>query len=212
MNDSEEDEDDEEDRNKRKKKKKFSGKTLIIHEADIDEEEDAPEEDEDDQIPDEITQQCLLPDVKSSNLWPVKCRIGEENQTALLLMRKYLPLKNNEKALQIKSVVVKEGDCSYIYIEAFKSNHVEAACEDIRSLNISNLQMVSIKKMTDILRVVNTTYGIKKGSWIRVKRGIYRDNLAKVEHCNVIQNMVTIKVIPRIDYTKKTWRIMWNIK
>ncbi len=159
--------------------------------------------DDGDQIPDEITQQSLLPDVKSPNLWPVKCRIGEEKQTALLLMRKYLALENNEKALQIKSVVVKEGDRGYIYIEAFKSNHVKAACEDIRSLNLSNLQMVPIKGMTDILRVVKTTFGIKKGSWVRIKRGIYRDDLAKVEQCDMVQNMATLKLIPRIDYTKK---------
>ncbi len=63
--------------------------------------------------------------------------------------------------------------------------------------------MVPIKGMTDILRVVKTTYGIKKGSWVRVKRGIYRDDLAKVEHCDTAQNMVTLKLIPRIDYTKK---------
>jgi transcription elongation factor SPT5 len=54
-------------------------------------------DDDDDQIPDEIIQQRLLPDVKSPNIWPVKCRIGEEKQTALLLMRKYLALENNEK-------------------------------------------------------------------------------------------------------------------
>lgn len=66
------------------------------------------------------------------------------------------------KALQIKSVVVKEGDRGYIYIEAFKSNNVKAACDDIRALNISNLQMVPIKGMTDILRVVKTACGIKK--------------------------------------------------
>ena len=107
------------------------------------------------------------------------------------------------KALQIKSVVVKEGDRGYIYIEAFKSNHVKAACEDIRSVNVSNLQMVPIKGMTDILRVVKTADGIKKGSWVRVKRGIYRDDLAKVEQCDKIQNMVTLKLIRRIDYTRK---------
>jgi transcription elongation factor SPT5 len=55
------------------------------------------EYDDDDQVSDEITQQSLLPDVKSTNLWPVRCRIGEEKQTALLLMRKYLALENNEK-------------------------------------------------------------------------------------------------------------------
>ncbi len=107
------------------------------------------------------------------------------------------------QALQIKSVVVKESDCSYIYIEAFKSNHAKAACEDICSLNVSNLQMVPIEGMTDILRVVKTTYGIKKGSWIRIKRAIYRDDLAKVEHCDMAQNMVTVKLIPRNDFTKK---------
>lgn len=39
---------------------------------------------------DEITQKTLLPDVKDPNLWLVKCRIGEENATLLLLMRKFL--------------------------------------------------------------------------------------------------------------------------
>ena len=109
----------------------------------------------------------------------------------------------DSKALQIKSVVVKEGGRGYVYIEAFKSNYVKAACEDIRSLNVTNLQMIPIREMTDILRVVKTTYGIKKGSWIRVKRGIYRDDLGKVEHCDIIQNFVSVKLIPRIDYTKK---------
>ena len=55
------------------------------------------EYDDNDQVPDEIAQQSLLPDVKSPNLWPVKCRMGEEKQTALLLMRKYLALENSEK-------------------------------------------------------------------------------------------------------------------
>jgi transcription elongation factor SPT5 len=63
---------------------------------------DADDYDDYDQIPDEITQQSLLPDVKSPNLWPVKCRIGEEKQTALLLMRKYLALEHDEKVNRTK--------------------------------------------------------------------------------------------------------------
>jgi transcription elongation factor SPT5 len=57
--------------------------------------------------------------------------------------------------------------------------------------------------MTDILRVVKTTYGIKKGSWVRIKHGIYWDDLAKVEHCDMTQSMIKVKLIPRIDYSKK---------
>ena len=107
------------------------------------------------------------------------------------------------QALQIKSVIVKEGDRGYIYVEAFKSSHVKAACEDIRALNVQNLQMVPIKGMTDILRVVKSSYAIKRGSWVRVKKGMYRDDLAKVEQCDMAQNLVTLKLIPRIDYSKK---------
>ena len=64
---------------------------------------------------------------------------------------------------------------------------MKTACEDIRSLNLSNAQMVPMKEMTDILRVVKTTYGIKKGSWVRVKHGMYRDDIVKVEHCDMTQ-------------------------
>ncbi|CAF3441514.1 unnamed protein product [Rotaria sp. Silwood1] len=57
--------------------------------------------------------------------------------------------------------------------------------------------------MNDILCIVKTTSQIKNGSWVRVEHGIYPDDLAKVEYCDMIQNMVTFKLIPRIDYTKK---------
>lgn len=63
--------------------------------------------------------------------------------------------------------------------------------------------MIPIKEMTDILRVVKPANAITKGSWVRVKRGIYRDDLAKVEQCDMAQNLVILKLIPRIDYSRK---------
>ena len=57
----------------------------------------------------EITQQTLLPGVKDPNLWMVKCRIGEEKSTALLLMRKFITYQGTDEPLQIKSVVAPEG-------------------------------------------------------------------------------------------------------
>jgi transcription elongation factor SPT5 len=75
----------------------------------------------DTQIPDEITQQSLLPDVKSPNLWPVKCRMGEEKQTALLLMRKYLALENDEKVNKRKAM--KESFC-FLLQRLYKSNQL----------------------------------------------------------------------------------------
>lgn len=69
-------------------------------------------------------------------MWMVKCRLGEEKNTALLLMRKFLALQNDANPLMIKSVVAPEGVKGYIYIEAFKQPHVKAAIE-----NVSNLRM-----------------------------------------------------------------------
>ena len=40
--------------------------------------------------------------------------------------------------------------------------------------------MVPIKEMTDVLRVVKDTTGIKRGSWVRIKRSAYKDDIAQV--------------------------------
>lgn len=66
----------------------------------------------------------------------VRCRIGEEKNTALLLMRKFITYQNSEDPLQIKSVVAPEGVKGYIYIEAYKQPHVKQAIE-----NVGNLRM-----------------------------------------------------------------------
>ena len=67
-------------------------------------------------------------------------------------------------------------------MEAYKQQHVKQAIEDIGNLRIGMWQqlMVPIKEMTDVLRVVKDIAGLKHGSWVRIKRGIYRDDLAQV--------------------------------
>lgn len=79
---------------------------------------------------------CILNLFRDPNLWMVKCRIGEEKATALLLMRKYIAYQFSNEPLQIKSVVAPEGVKGYIYIEAFKQPHVKAAIT-----NVGNLRM-----------------------------------------------------------------------
>ena len=107
--------------------------------------------------------------------------------------------------LQIKSAVAKEGIKGYIYIEAFKQQHVKQAIEDIRNLSIGKWQqlMVPIREMTDVLRVFKDTAALKRGSWVRIKRGMYRDDIAQVDYVDKSRNQVALKMLPRIDYTRK---------
>lgn len=156
------------------------------------------------EMSDEITQQTLLPGVKDPNLWMVKCRIGEEKMTCLQLMRKVIAYQYTEDPLQIKSVVAPEGVKGYVYIESYKQSHVKQAMEGVSNLRIGQWQqtMVPINQMTDVLRVVKDVPTMKRGAWVRLKRGIFKDDLAQVDYLDPSQNNVHLKLIPRIDYTR----------
>lgn len=106
--------------------------------------------------------------------------------------------------LQIKSVVAPEGVKGYIYIEAYKQPHVKAAIENVGNLRMGiwKQQMVPIKEMTDVLRVVKEQTGLKAKQWVRLKRGIYKDDIAQVDYVDLAQNQVHLKLLPRIDYTR----------
>ncbi|CAI9740140.1 transcription elongation factor SPT5-like [Octopus vulgaris] len=159
---------------------------------------------EGEEMSDEITQQGLLPGVKDPNMWVVKCRMGEEKATVVLLMRKFITYQFTDEPLQIKSVIAKEGLKGYIYVEAFKQTHVKQAIEGVGNLRMGRYkqQMVPIKEMTDVLKVVKETTNLKPKSWVRLKRGIYQDDLAQVDYVEPSQNIVHLKLIPRIDYTR----------
>lgn len=40
--------------------------------------------------------------------------------------------------------------------------------------------MVPIKEMTDVLKVVKETANLKPKTWVRLKRGVFKDDLAQV--------------------------------
>lgn len=152
----------------------------------------------------EITQQTLLPGVKDPNLWMIRCRIGEEKATVMQLMRKFITYDNTDEPLQIKSVVAPEGVKGYIYLEAYKQTHVALAVQGISNLRMGlyKQQMVPIKEMTDVMRVIKDQVKLKSGCWVRLKRSIFKDDIAQVDYVTSAQNSVHLKLIPRIDYTR----------
>lgn len=140
-------------------------------------------------------------------MWTVKCKMGEEKLTALLMMRKYNSYlnKTDKQPLLIKSIVVKEGLKGFVYIEAYKQTHVKSAIEDVSNLKMGvwKQEMVPAKEMPDVLKVMKDVVKLKVGSWVRMKRTIYRDDLAQVEQVDMAQDQVTLRLIPRIDYALK---------
>ena len=83
---------------------------------------------------------------------------------------------------------------------------MKTAIEDVGNLKMGvwKQEMVPFKEMPDVLKIVKDVVGkLRAGSWVRLKRTIYKDDLAQVEHVDTAQNQVTLKIVPRIDYTQK---------
>ncbi|KAG1712147.1 Transcription elongation factor SPT5 [Nymphon striatum] len=156
------------------------------------------------ELSDDITRQTLLPGVKDPNLWLVKCRIGEEKTVVIQLMKKFIAYQFTDDPLQIKSVIAPEGVKGYVYIESFKQTHVKQCIEGIGNLRLGQYQqmMVPIKEMTDVLKVVKEQTILKPRAWVRLKRGIFKDDIAQVDFVDTAQNQVHLKLLPRIDYTR----------
>ncbi|XP_050238014.1 putative transcription elongation factor SPT5 homolog 1 isoform X2 [Mercurialis annua] len=144
----------------------------------------------------EVDQQALLPSVRDPKLWMVKCAIGRERETAVCLMQKYI---DKGAELQIRSAIALDHLKNFIYVEADKEAHVREACKGLRNIYAQKIMLVPIKEMTDVLSVESKALDLSRDTWIRMKIGIYKGDLAKVVAVDNVRQRITVKLIPRID-------------
>ncbi|PRQ24879.1 putative translation protein SH3 [Rosa chinensis] len=143
----------------------------------------------------DVDQQALLPSVLDPKLWMVKCAIGKEREVAACLMQKYI----DKPELNIRSVIALDHLKNYIYVEAEKEAHVREACKGLRNIFTQKIALVPIREMTDVLSVESKAIDISRDTWVRMKIGIYKGDLAKVVDVDNVRQRVTVKLIPRID-------------
>ncbi|CAN0928559.1 Putative transcription elongation factor SPT5 homolog 1 [Linum grandiflorum] len=144
----------------------------------------------------EVEQQALLPSVRDPKLWMVKCAIGRERETAVCLMQKCI---DRGGELQIRSAIALEHLKNFIYIEADKEAHVREACKGLRNIFGQKPMLVPIKEMTDVLSVESKAIDLARDTWVRMKIGTYKGDLAKVVDVDNVRQRVTVKLIPRVD-------------
>ncbi|GFP89849.1 putative transcription elongation factor spt5 homolog 1 [Phtheirospermum japonicum] len=145
-----------------------------------------------------VEHQAQLPSVMGPKLWVLKCAIGREREVAFCLMQKYI---DNADELQIASAIALDHLKGYIYVEAYKEAHVREAVKGMRNIFPRKITQVPIKEMTDVLSVSveSKAIDVSTGSWVRVKIGIYKGDLAKVVQVDDVRQRVTVKLIPRVD-------------
>uniref|UniRef100_A0A1J3JKM7 Transcription elongation factor SPT5 n=1 Tax=Noccaea caerulescens TaxID=107243 RepID=A0A1J3JKM7_NOCCA len=145
----------------------------------------------------DVEQQALLPSVRDPKLWMVKCAIGREREVAVCLMQKFIDRGSD---LQIRSVVALDHLKNYIYVEADKEAHVKEAIKGMRNIYANQkILLVPIREMTDVLAVESKAIDLSRDTWVRMKIGTYKGDLAKVVDVDNVRQRVTVKLIPRID-------------
>ena len=65
----------------------------------------------------------------------------------------------------------------------------------------SKPEAIKISEMPSVLKVPKSTMALGKGSWVRIKRGLYKADLAQVHRVDESDNKLWVKIIPRLDLT-----------
>ena len=158
---------------------------------------------EGDGVETEVDQQALHPTVRDPKLWMVTVKQGKERETVVCLMQKAINMhKTGKGAMAIKSAAVQDHLKCYIYVEAEREAHVKHALAGMRHVYHSKaIKLVPIKEMVDSISVTKKKVAnIVHGSWVRMRGGVYKGDLARVIDVNYADNQCTVKLVPRFDY------------
>jgi transcription elongation factor SPT5 len=163
------------------------------------------DEDEDDlrgAQPTEVDQQARLPSVRDPKLYLVKVKLGKERETVICLMQKAKSmLEPGMTPLDILSAASQDHLKGFIYIEADRKPHVRAALKGLRNVYHSfEPQLVPIPEMVPSISVVNKAVAkVSVGSWVRMRAGVYKGDLARVLSVSTADNTAVVRLVPRFD-------------
>ncbi|PIA34337.1 hypothetical protein AQUCO_03800139v1 [Aquilegia coerulea] len=141
----------------------------------------------------------LMSSVGDPIIWRVKCTVGRERRTVFCLIQKFVDLQSLGNKLKTASAFAPDHIKGYIYIEAEREFDVVEACKGLTTVYTSRISSVSKNEIAHLFAARNTGIDIPQGTWVRVKHGNYRGDLAQVVKFDDIRKKATVKIIPRID-------------
>ena len=102
--------------------------------------------------------------------------------------------------LSITSAFQRDSFHGHLYVEARSEAHVRDAVHGLVGIYITNSPaLVPIEEMPDLLKSKRKETPLAVGGWVRIKRGTYKGDLAQVDDVPEGGEMISLKVVPRID-------------
>lgn len=154
---------------------------------------------------DYVPQRFLLPSVDTATIWGVRCRPGKEKELVRKLLKKKFNLDRamGKKKLKILSIFQRDYYTGRIYIEAPKQSVIEKFCNGVPDIYISQKLLIPVQELPLLLKPNKSDdVTLEEGSYVRIKRGIYKGDLAMVDQISENNLEVMLKIVPRLDYGK----------
>eukprot|EP00923_Selenidium_pygospionis_P048444 GHVN01083353.1.p1 GENE.GHVN01083353.1~~GHVN01083353.1.p1 ORF type:complete len:699 (+),score=75.82 GHVN01083353.1:1082-3178(+) len=100
----------------------------------------------------------------------------------------------------VYSAYAKDSLKGCLYVEADNPQRVQAALSGFPGIKFNDIVMVPLKEMSQVfLTGESDDYVPKKGDWVRVRRGKYKDDVGIIHGVEDQQGKVQVRLVPRID-------------
>lgn len=152
----------------------------------------------------EVMRQALMPKATDPKLWVIRCADGAERDIVVRLTQKCYDYASKGRPLLVKSVFCKDGLKGFIYVEARSEAHVLKALQGLRSVYFSKKpKQVPMEEMITAITVsdksLSSMAGMVPGAWVRMKSGVYKGDLARIDYVDVNEGRVNVRLVPRLD-------------
>ncbi|KAL6926883.1 hypothetical protein ACO0SA_003964 [Hanseniaspora valbyensis] len=151
-----------------------------------------------------IPQRFLLPSVDTAIIWGVRCRPGQEKALIrkLFLRKQTLDANPQTKNLKIWSIFQRDSFPGRIYIESPKAAVVEKFLKGVPDIYFNQKILVPVQELPSLLSATKKAneVEIESDSYVRIRSGIYKNDLAKVLEVSPNKLSVLLKIVPRIVY------------
>ncbi|KAL8444566.1 hypothetical protein Emag_005462 [Eimeria magna] len=152
---------------------------------------------------DETAEANILPDMRDPKLWMVRLnKSGTEREEVIAILNKCFVHSKLGTDLQIYSVFASDDLKGYVYVEAESQFAVKEALQGFRNLRVSgDIRMVPLKEMPGVFSQLKAQKQPlpQRGDFVRVRRGVYANDLAQIVSADEQGIYVTARLIPRID-------------
>lgn len=140
----------------------------------------------------------MQPSIKDPLLWQAKVQKGKESFSVLQILTKCVAYVNAGRPQGIISAVCFEHIKGSIFIEAYKEQDALEMVTGIRNVISKRLRQIKAAEMPKVAQMDSHKISLpfKKHQWVRIKDGLYKGDLAMVEHVTVRKSLV--RLVPRI--------------